>query len=58
MEILQILMLVLSNGQIISYNVETFHKYCADIVQTTWGSAVPNSVSAEVSLVYLGLLVK
>ena len=49
----KILMLVLSNGQILGYNVQTFNKYCANIVQTNWGS-----VSVGVSLVYLGLAAK
>ena len=58
LEYYKILMLVLSNGKILSYNVQTFNKYCANIVQTNWGSAVPSSVLAGVSLVYLGLEAK
>ena len=55
----KILMLVLSkNGQILGYNVRTFHKYCANIVQADWSSAMPSSLSPGVSLVYLGLAAK
>ena len=54
LEYYKILMLMLSNGQILGDNVQTFPKYCA-IVQTNWVSAVPSLVSAGVNLVYLGL---
>ena len=42
----KILMLVLLNRQMLSYNVQICHKYCPNIVQTNWGSVLPNSVSA------------